>query len=399
MRNGTGFFHHRIAYFDCFSGISGDMVLGALVDLGLETGFLESELAKLKLEDYRLSFTRTAKHGISGTKAHVELIHHDHHGRHLSDIRQLLRNSDLSDDVKARSELIFTRLGEAEAKVHDTTAEEVHFHEVGAVDSIVDVVGSIIGISALGIGKIYSSPLPLGRGFTRSSHGVIPVPAPATLELLKGIPTRQTDIQFELVTPTGAAIISTLAEGFGSMPEIVVDRIGYGAGARDLPEQPNLLRVILGNAKRDYERDTISVVETNIDDMSPQVYDLLIDKLLEMGALDVFLTPIIMKKSRPAVKLTALVDSAYLQEVCACILAETTTMGLRIYEADRRKLSREMVEVDTEYGKVSVKLGKVGDEVIKVLPEYEDCKRLAIERNVPIMKVYQAVVRAFIKSS
>jgi len=407
----------KIAYFDCFSGISGDMILGALVDLGLDPCLLESELAKLKLEGYRLSFAKAEKHSIIGTKAHVELTdhtdhHHDHHdedrtsrqqalhhhGRHLSDIRQLIRDSDLSEDVKAKSESIFVRLGEAEAKVHGTTVEEVHFHEVGAVDSIVDIIGSVIGISALGIEKVYSSPLSLGRGFTRSAHGVIPIPAPATMELLKGIPVRQTGIESELVTPTGAAVISTLAESFGTIPEMRIDKIGYGTGTRDLAEQPNLLRVSLGHVERDlttYERDAINVVETNIDDMSPQVYDLLIDKLLEMGALDVFLTPIIMKKSRPAVKLTVLVNSTHLQEVCACILAETTTMGLRIYEADRRKLSREMIEVDTEYGKVSVKLGKIGDEAIKVLPEYEDCKRLAKEKNIPIMKIHQAVFNAF----
>jgi len=271
----------------------------------------------------------------------------------------------------------------------------VHFHEVGAVDSIVDIVGSVIGISVLGIERIYSSPLPLGEGFVRSAHGIIPVPAPATLELLKGIPTRQTEVQSELVTPTGAAIISTLAEGFGSMPEMVIDKIGYGAGAKDLTEQPNLLRIVLGVMEQNYERDTVIVVETNIDDMSPQIYDLLIDKLLGIGALDVFLTPIIMKKSRPAVKLTVLVDSPRLQEAYACILTETTTMGVRIYEAERKKLSREITEVDTEYGKVSVKLGKIGNEVIKILPEYDDCRRLASENNISILKIHQAVLTAF----
>lgn len=389
----------KIAYFDCFSGISGDMALGALVDLGVDSELLQSELAKLKLDGYKLNFTRIKKHGITGTKAKVELHHHEHsdhhHGRHLSDILKLISDSELSDDVKASSSLIFKRLGEAEAKVHDVDIEEVHFHEVGAVDSIVDIVGSVIGISILGIEKIYSSPLPLGQGFVRSSHGVIPVPAPATVELLRGIPNKQTEIQGELVTPTGAAIISTLAVKFGSMPKMVIDKIGYGAGTKDLTEQPNLLRVILGTTEGSYESDTINVIETNIDDMSSQIYDLLIDKLLAMGALDVFLTPIVMKKSRPAVKLTVLIDSTYLQEACACIFAETTTMGVRIYEVDRKKLSREMVEVETEYGKVSVKLGKVGDEVLKILPEYEDCKRLSEKHNVPIMKIHQAVLKAF----
>jgi len=393
----------KIAYFDCFSGISGDMTLGALVDLGLDPDLLKGELSKLKLEGYQLSFSKTDKHSIAGTKAHVELTHnhnhdhnHDHHhGRHLSEIRQLIENSDLSDDVKAKAISIFVRLGEAEAKVHDTTIEEVHFHEVGAVDSIVDIVGAAIGISAMGIEKIYSSPLSLGTGFTKSSHGVIPIPVPATMELLKGVPVRQTEIKGELVTPTGAAIVTTLSDGFGPMPEMVVDKIGYGAGTKDLAEQPNLLRVSLGAAGGSYERDTINVVETNIDDMSSQIYDLLIDKLLELGALDVFLTPIVMKKSRPAIKLTALVESPQLEEVCACILAETTTLGVRIYQTGRKKLSREIIQVDTEYGKISVKLGKIGDEVVKFLPEYEDCKRIAREKNIPVMKIHQAVLRRF----
>ena len=233
----------------------------------------------------------------------------------------------------------------------------------------------------------------VGTGFARSSHGIIPVPAPATMELLKGVPVRQTDIKGELVTPTGAAIITTLSEGFGPMPEMVIDRVGYGAGTKDLESQPNLLRVSLGTAEGKYERDTINVVETNIDDMSSQIYDLLIDRLLEIGALDVFLTPIVMKKSRPAIKLTALVKSPQLEEVCACILSETTTLGVRIYQTDRKKLSREIIEVDTEYGKISVKLGKIGDEVAKFLPEYEDCKRIAKEKNIPVMKVHQAVLR------
>ena len=402
----------KIAYFDCFSGISGDMTLGALVDLGLEPAFLESELAKLKLEGYRLNFAKAKKQGITGTKAHVELLQYDHdhdhdhdhnhnhnhdhdhdqhHSRNLNDIRQLIENSDLGENIKEKSLSIFVRLGEAEAKVHDTTIDKVHFHEVGAVDAIVDIVGAVIGISAIGIEKIYSSPLSLGSGTTKSAHGVIPVPAPATLELLKGIPVRQTGIRSELVTPTGAAIIGTLAEGFGPMPEMVIDKIGYGAGTKDLTEQPNLLRVCLGTVKKNFEHDSIKVVETNIDDMSPQVYDLLIDKLLEKGALDVFLTLIVMKKSRPAIKLTALVDLPNLDEVCSCILTETTTMGVRIYDADRKKLSREMVEVETQYGKVRVKLGKIGDKVIKAMPEYEDCKRIAKEKNVPLMKIHQAV--------
>ncbi len=235
----------KIAYFDCFSGISGDMTLGALVDLGLEQGYLESELLKLKLDGYKLSFMNVKKHGISGTKAQIDLLHQEksdkhHHGRHLSDIKKLIEESELADKIKQNAMSIFDNLGEAEAKVHNIDIEEVHFHEVGAVDSIVDIVGSVIGITALNIERIYSSPLPLGGGFAKSSHGVIPIPAPATVELLKGIPIKETNIQSELVTPTGAAIISTLASSFGSIPEMTVENVGYGAGSKDFNEQPNM---------------------------------------------------------------------------------------------------------------------------------------------------------------
>ncbi|HGE69756.1 TPA: nickel pincer cofactor biosynthesis protein LarC [Candidatus Poribacteria bacterium] len=391
----------KVAYFDCFSGISGDMTLGVLVDLGLKPEVLKDELLKLNLDGYKISFNKVQKHGITGTKVDIELDNHDHHhehnhhGRHLSDIIKLISESQLNQDVKDMAEKIFTRLGEAEAKVHNVDIEKIHFHEVGAVDSILDIVGSAIGINALEIDKIYSSPLPLGQGFVKSSHGVIPVPAPATVELLRGIPAKRTEVSAELVTPTGAAIISTITDSFGPIPDMTIENIGYGAGTKDFTEQPNLLRVIIGTSKDVYESDVINVVETNIDDMSPQVYDLLMDKLFSIGALDVFLTPILMKKNRPAIKLTVLVESTKLQEACACILSETTTMGVRIYEANRKKLAREMTEIETEYGKVNVKLGKIGDEVIKIIPEYDNCKQLAEKNNVPIMKVHQAVLTAF----
>lgn len=394
----------KIAYFDCFSGISGDMTLGALVDLGLDKGYIESELLKLKLNGYKLSFTNVKKHGIYGTKAQVDLLHQEHsdrhpHGRHLSDIKKLIEDSELDDNIKQRAISIFIKLGEAEAKVHDVDMEEVHFHEIGAVDSIVDIVGSVIGITALNIERIYSSPLPLGGGFAKSSHGIIPIPAPATVELLKGIPIRETNIQSELVTPTGAAIIVTLASGFGSIPEMTIENVGYGSGSKDFNEQPNMLRIITGKSQEDLDNDSITVIETNIDDMSPQLYDLLMDKLFELGALDVFLTPIIMKKNRPAIKLTVIIDQLDTQKACLCILKETTTMGLRIYETKRKKLSREIKELKTKYGVVRIKLGKIGDEVIKVIPEYDDCKKLATENNVSIMHIHQLVINAFLSNN
>lgn len=386
----------KIAYFDCFSGISGDMTLGVLVDLGLKPEILKDELSKLNLDGYKINFNKVQKHGITATKVDIEFEDHDHHhGRHLSDIIKLISESQLNDDIKTIAKKIFTKLGEAEAKVHNVDIEKIHFHEVGAVDSILDIVGSAIGINILGIDKIFSSPLPLGQGFAKSSHGVIPIPAPATVELLRGIPAKPTEIYAELVTPTGAAIISTLAEDFGPMPNMVIENVGYGAGTKDFTEQPNLLRVIVGTSKNIYENDTVNIIETNIDDMSPQIYDLLMDKLFSIGAFDVFLTPIIMKKNRPAIKLTVLVENTKLQEACECILSETTTMGVRIYEANRKKLGRQMTEVETEFGKVNVKLGKIGDDVIKIIPEYDDCKRLAQKNSVPIMKIHQAVLNAF----
>ncbi|MGB9597376.1 MAG: nickel pincer cofactor biosynthesis protein LarC, partial [Candidatus Poribacteria bacterium] len=393
----------KIAYFDCFSGISGDMTLGVLIDLGLKPEILKDELSKLNLDGYEIKFNKVQKHGISATKVDIELDDHNHHhehdhhhGRHLSDIIKLISESQLNDDIKTTAKKIFTKLGEAEAKVHNVDIEKIHFHEVGAVDSILDIVGSAIGINVLGIDKIFSSPLPLGQGFAKSSHGVIPIPAPATVELLKGIPAKPTEIYGELVTPTGAAILSTLAESFGPIPDMVIENIGYGAGTKDFAEQPNLLRVIVGTSKNIYENDTVSIIETNIDDMSPQIYDLLMDKLFSIGAFDVFLTPIIMKKNRPAIKLTVLVENTKLQKAYECILSETTTMGVRIYEANRKKLSRQMSEIETEYGKVNVKLGKIGNDIIKIIPEYEDCKRLAQKNNVPIMKIHQAVLNAFL---
>ncbi|MBD3181755.1 nickel pincer cofactor biosynthesis protein LarC [Candidatus Poribacteria bacterium] len=424
----------KVLYFDCFSGISGDMVLGTLVDLGLDPEHLRSELAKINLDGYEISVQKTEKHKISATKVNVNLEedehhhhhennhddnhthnhnhnhnhnhehthnhaheqhHHEpeHHSRNLNDIRDLINASDLEDNVKETAISIFTRLGEAEAKVHGTTIDKVHFHEVGAVDSIVDIGGASIGIHALGIEKVYSSPPSLGSGFSKSSHGIIPVPVPATVELLKGRPVRQTDIKFELVTPTGAAIISTLAEGFGSMPDnMIIDKVGYGSGSRDLAERPNLLRGFMGHIQSIYEHDIISVVETNIDDMSPQIYDILMDKLLGLGAVDVFMIPIVMKKSRPAVKLTVLTDQKYVQDICDSILAETTTIGVRIYKADRKKLAREIVDVETPYGKIKAKLARMGSNVIKVIPEYDDCKKISQDKNVPFLRVQQSVL-------
>lgn len=386
----------RIAYFDCFSGISGDMTLGSLVDAGLDAGLLQNELAKLKLEGYKIRFSKIAKGGIYGTKAQVDLIKHDHdESRYLNDILQLIDHSDLSKSVKKKAELIFERLAVAEAKVHNTTKDKVHFHEVGAIDSIVDIVGSVIGIELLGIEEIYASPLPLGSGFVKCAHGLMPIPAPGTLELVKGVPVLQSQIKFELVTPTGAAIITSLARDFGPMPEMIVDKIGYGAGQKELEAQPNLLRICIGEKKKRVEsQDKIAVIETNIDDMSPQLYDFLMDKLFDDGALDVFLTQILMKKNRPAVKLSVLAESHLINEITSRIFSETTTIGVRIYEVYRQKLPRDIISVETPYGKVRLKLTKI-DDLQKAMPEYEDCKKIAEEKDVPIRLIYESAMKAY----
>ena len=438
----------NIAYFDCFSGISGDMILGALVDVGLNKDKLQAELSKLQLHEYSLDFTKATKHGITGTKANVKILaepeshHHKHiadenNGEHdgaihevptpnpskegtaersehthdksshshipsrfLSDIFALIDESSLSQKIKTTAKEIFDRLASAEAKVHNATKDTVHLHEVSGVDSIVDIVGAVIGIELLGIEEIYASPISLGGGFIRCAHGVMPVPVPGTLELLSGVPVHQTNIRKELVTPTGAAIITTLAKGFGVMPPMTINKIGYGAGSRDLEEQPNLLRVIIGEKKpalerseaKSYDEDKIIVLETNIDDMSAEIYGYLMEKLFPLGALDVFLTPIFMKKNRPANILTVLVERQNLEKIADFIIDETTTFGVRFYEVERQKLQREFMMVKTQYGEIRVKMGKLGDEVIKAVPEYEDCKRLAEANSVPIRKVYESAV-------
>jgi pyridinium-3,5-bisthiocarboxylic acid mononucleotide nickel chelatase len=378
-----------IAYFDCFSGISGDMTLGALVDGGLPIEVLRSELAKLGLPGYTLSGEKVQRSGLAATKVHVVLDEKEQPTRHLADISRIINGSSLSSTVKQKSLSIFQRLAEVEAKVHGTTPEKVHFHEVGAVDALVDIVGSVIGIEHLGITEIISSPLNVGSGTVHTSHGKLPVPAPATAELLKGIPLYSSSITFELTTPTGAAIISTLASFFGPLPQMSMDRIAYGAGNKDLPGRPNVLRIMLGKTDPLYADDTATVIETNIDDMSPQIYDHLIRTLMAQGALDVYLTPIIMKKSRPAVLLSVLTDTAHRDVLLNTIFRETTSIGIRIHEVGRRKLDREVRTVDTRYGKVRIKISRRGSEVLTVTPEYDDCRRIAEEMQVPLRTVLE----------
>ena len=383
-----------LAYFDCFSGISGDMALGALVDAGLPLEDLRAELAKLGLSGYSLGSRKVLRSGLSATKVDVILDAKEQPARRLADIRRIIEGSALGPPAKQKSLDIFTRLAMAEAMVHGTTPEEVHFHEVGAVDAIVDIVGAVVGLELLGINEVIASPVNVGSGSVHTAHGRLPVPAPATAELLKGIPLYASSISFELTTPTGAAIISTLASSFGPLPQLTVRRTAYGAGGRDLPHTPNVLRLFVGEYASPYGEDRAVLIETSIDDLNPQIYGHLIERLLETGALDAYLAPIVMKKGRPGVLLSVLAGKEKADELLDILFRETTTIGVRIQEVGRKKLSRELLDVRTPYGTVRVKVSRRGDEVLTVTPEYEDCKRLAREHRVPIRSVMQEAVLA-----
>lgn len=382
----------RAAYFNCFSGISGDMVLAALVDLGWPVKELERELNKLDLFNYQIEAEKVAKQGIISTQIKIR-IKEGKKERTLKDILSILDKSKLEEEIKERSRAIFIRLASVEAKIHGKSIQEVHFHELGGLDTIIDVVGAVAGMKYLGIEKVYSSPLPLGKGFVKCSHGTLPVPAPATLELLKGVPVYGSNIEAELVTPTGAAIITTLAENFGQMPPMKIENIGYGAGQRDLPI-PNLLRVSLGMLKNVYEEDVVSLIQTNIDDMNPEFYEHIADRLFSEGALDVFLTPIQMKRTRPATMLSVITDEEKLERVLEIIFDETTTLGVRISKIKRRKLNREKRKIPTKYGEIEVKIGKLDGIVKNISPSYEECRKIATRLNIPLKEVYQEAKQA-----
>lgn len=392
----------KIAYFDCFSGISGDMTLGAFVDAGLDFTVLQEQLARLHLHGYTISAEKVKRTGISGTRVYVRISspdtpagtpHHDHrHHTHLrlSDIQAIIEKSTLHHAVKDDSIRIFQRLAMVEAKVHNTTVEEVHFHEVGAIDSIIDIVGSVIAIKHLGIEKIYFSPVPTGYGYTTCEHGSLPVPPPATAELLKNQVVKSVDIEKELTTPTGAAIITTLGEGLRTNPEMKVMQIGYGAGSNDNPNIPNLLRIFIGETTHQ-ETDEMWIVETNIDNMTGEVLGYVMDKLFEAGAADAYFTPIQMKKGRPGTIVSAIVSELHIPSVEAVLFNETPTFGIRKYKVLRKILARESKELDSPLGKIKVKIGKCNGDLKTISPEYEDCKRIAEEKGIPLRQVYSII--------
>jgi hypothetical protein len=391
----------KLAYFDCFSGISGDMTLGALLDAGVSLDLLRASLRGLNLAGWSICSEKVWKNGMSATSVRVATDDQSKH-RSLSAILEILAKSELSEPVRNNASAIFRKLGQAEASVHDVPVEAIHFHEVGAVDAIVDIVGACIGFEALGVQKYACSPLNVGGGTAKMAHGVLPVPAPATAMLLQGKPTYSSGVQRELVTPTGAAIVATLCDSFGPQPAMSVSTIGYGAGSAELEEQPNVVRIMIGEAAEKVVpgfNEEISIIEANLDDMNPQIYGYFQEKALAAGALDVYTVPVQMKKNRPGTLLTLLCKPQDTDVLMSLIFAETTTFGARTYTAQRRILPRESVSVHTEFGDVRIKLSRVNGSIRHVAPEYEDCCKLADEKHVPLHQVMDAAVRAFESSS
>ena len=392
----------RQAYLDCFSGISGDMFVGALLDLGLPLDRLFAELGKIPLGFYEFKRTRALRGKVVGTRIEIR-IPAKQPSRKLGEIADLIGHSALSETVKQRVMEVFDRLAEAEGKLHNLPPAQVHFHEIGAVDSILDIVGTCVGLEFFDISSLTCSPVNVGSGRVRAAHGSLPVPAPAALELLKGVPVFSSGVEGELVTPTGAALITTLAARFGPIPAMKVERIGYGAGAREIPGQPNLARLLLGQSAEPVTAqpgapgdEVVSVIEANVDDMSPQLYGFFVDQALAAGALDVTCTPTQMKKNRPGILLSVLCTPEISDALAQMLFEETTTIGVRIYEARRKVLERELLSVETPYGPVRIKVARREGKVLNVAPEYEDCQRLATEKSVPLKQVMMAAQAAYL---
>jgi uncharacterized protein (TIGR00299 family) protein len=415
----------KTLFFDCFSGISGDMTIGALLDAGLDLDYLKTELRKLPVEGYEIKSSRVTRSNLSATKFDVEMTghdhdhdhhHHDHHHhdhdhhhgherqhghvhRKASQILAMIRDSALNSNTKRIATDIFTKLAISEGKVHHIAPEDVEFHEVGAVDSIVDTVGSAIGFDALGIERFLCSAINVGGGFIHCQHGVFPTPAPATADLLRHATIYQKHVQTELVTPTGAAILAAVVNRFGGLSGFATERIGYGAGTKQFPDFPNCLRIMLGEERSISEEpgvDRVIVIEANIDDMNPQNFSYVTERLLSSGALDVTLLPVQMKKGRPGQLLQVLSPVDAVEGLTRVIFEETTTIGLRRYAAERTILDREMVKVQTEYGPINVKVSRLEGEVLNFTPEFEDCARIARERNVPLKRIQQLATDAYL---
>ena len=437
----------KLLYFDCFAGVAGDMVLGALIDAGLPLAELERALGSLMIPGYRLSADRVLRSGLSAVKFRLhegettapheheghEAAHHHHdhdhgpvhepghahdhdhgheHGhvhshvheadqaghhshRSLADIEALIGQSSLPERARARAVALFRRLAEAEAEVHQMPVDRVHLHEVGALDSIIDIVGSVFGLEWFGADRYVASPLNVGGGMVRSAHGVFPVPAPATLKLLAGVPVYSSGVNMETVTPTGALLVSGYATEFGPMPAMRVDHVGYGAGDREVPGTPNVFRVLVGEENRAPHGERVVVMECEIDDMNPQIFGVLMDRLYAAGALEVFYTPVQMKKNRPGTLLTVVAPPSLQESLTAIVFRESTTIGLRYQDVQRACLDREIVPVDTPFGTVRFKLARSGGDLLNASPEFEDCARVAAERGLAVKEVQAEAVRAF----
>jgi uncharacterized protein (TIGR00299 family) protein len=415
-----------VLYYDCFAGISGDMNLGALVDLGVDQNYLINTLNKLSIcDEFKLEVSKKQKMGIEGTKVDVILDNehehqhdhehqhehkdehkhqheHNHEHRNLESIRRIINEATFNDNIKNISLNMFMEVAKAEAKVHGKSIEEVHFHEVGAVDSIVDIVGAAICLDYLKVDKVMASTVELGGGFVRCAHGTIPVPAPATVEILKNVPVHIGKVDFETTTPTGAAILKSTVSEFSDNIDLNIIKTGYGLGTKDF-NIPNVVRVFLGEEVHSNKKELITekqiMIELNIDDMNPELYSFIENKLFENGALDVYKTNIIMKKGRPAVKLSVLVDNDNLDIIEEILFTETSTLGIREYEIEKKMLSREFDKINTKYGEISIKKGLLNNQVIKTKPEYEDCKAIAEKYNIPIKDVYMEILKCECKEA
>jgi len=388
----------KTLYFDCFAGASGDMILGAMVGAGLDPNYLREQLSLLPVDGFRINFETVNRSGLSATYARVETAH-EHKHRHLADIKKIIESSSLSESVKQLAIRIFTRLAEAEAHVHNEPIDHVHFHEVGALDAIVDVVGAAICFDYLKVERFVCSPLHVGSGMVQMAHGRFPIPPPAVAELLKGVPFYATDIKGELLTPTGAAIITTVCREYGPIPSMTTESTGYGAGTREYPDFPNVLRVLIGEIEAATTTDErLWMIETNLDDASPQIIGHVMDRVFGLGALDCFFTPVQMKKNRPGVLLSVLCAATEKEAVMKLLFEETTTLGVRSYEVLRRALQRSVVQVETQYGLIDVKVAHLDGRVVNEMPEFEQVRAAAAKANVPLKVVEEAARLALAKT-
>jgi pyridinium-3,5-bisthiocarboxylic acid mononucleotide nickel chelatase len=384
----------KLAYFDCPAGVSGDMLLGALVDCGVSIEEIKEGLALLPIQGFEISVKRVNKSGLISTQVEV-LVDDNVKERRLAEILKLILESKLPEKIKEKGLEVFQRIGSVEAGIHGLDVEEVHLHELGGLDTIIDVVGVFLGMEILKIDRVFASPLPLGTGFIQSAHGTIPLPAPATLVLLEGVPIIGSEFKVELVTPTGAALLTSLVDEFGTMPPMRLLKTGYGAGKRDL-SIPNVLRLLVGegiepsSSNCPFQEEKLVCLECNIDNMNPEIYSYLSDCLFNAGALDVSLIPIYMKKNRPGVLVTVLCSEESAEQLLEILFSETTTLGIRQYTVNRYSVERHITQVSTPYGKVNVKFSKKGENSWSYSPEYEDCRRLASEHHIPMMKIYHA---------